>query len=164
MSASNWTRASGARRTGSFARGMAPIICASRVPEYGHMRVTVVSVAVLLAGAPMAANWPQWRGPSGFGVSAESGLPTTWGEREIIAWRVPLRGLGSSSPIVWGDQVFVTSQIGRVPLSGGPHPALARDDAALVAREKPLGGRREAPSGTADPIFLVVESFSRSDG
>lgn len=130
------------------------------------MRMTLapVAVAVLLAGAPIAANWPQWRGPSGLGVSAESGLPTTWSERENIAWSVPLRGLGSSSPIVWGDQVFVTSQIGRVPLSGGPHPALARDDAALVAREKPLGGRRDESSGTADRISLVVESFSRSDG
>jgi outer membrane protein assembly factor BamB len=128
------------------------------------MRIAVATVAVLLAGAPIAANWPQWRGPSGLGVSAESPLPTTWSERENIAWSVALRGLGSSSPIVWGDQVFVTSQIGRMPLSGGPHPALARDDAALVAREQPLGGRRGEPSGAADRISLVVESFSRSDG
>ena len=42
---------------------------------------------------------------------------------------------------------FVTSQIGRVPLGGGPHPALARDDDALVAREKPIGGRREESIG-----------------
>ena len=41
---------------------------------------------------------------------------------------------------------------------------LARDDAALVSREKPIGGRREDPAGAADPIFLVVESFDRSDG
>jgi outer membrane protein assembly factor BamB len=128
------------------------------------MRMVLVLVAVLLAAAPIAANWPQWRGPSGLGVSAESDLPTTWNERENIAWSVPLRGLGSSSPVVWGDQVFVTSQVGRVSLSGGPHPALARDDAALVSRERPLGGHREAPSSPADPIFLVVESFNRSDG
>ena len=128
------------------------------------MRIALVAVGVLLAAAPMAANWPQWRGPSGLGVSAESGLPTTWNERENIAWSAALRGLGSSSPIVWGNQVVVTSQIGRVPLGGGPHPALARDDAALVAREKPIGGRREESSGAADPIFLVVESFDRSDG
>src|SRR5687767_2716401 len=128
------------------------------------MRMVLVSVAVLLAGAPMAANWPQWRGPSGFGVSAESGLPTTWSGRENIAWSVALRGLGSSSPIVWGDQIFVTSQVGRLPLSARSHPTLARDDAALVSREKPIGGRREEPSDAADPIFFVVESFNRSDG
>jgi outer membrane protein assembly factor BamB len=126
------------------------------------MRMALVTVSVLLAAAPMAANWPQWRGPSGLGVSAESGLPTTWSERENIAWSASLRGLGSSSPVVWGDQVFVTSQIGRVPMRDGPHPALARDDAALVSREKPIGGRRE--ESAAEPIVFVVESFSRSDG
>jgi outer membrane protein assembly factor BamB len=112
----------------------------------------------------MAANWPQWRGPSGLGVSAESGLPTAWNGRENIAWSAALRGLGSSSPIVWGDRIFVTSQVGRVPLSGGSHPLLARDDAALVSLEKPIGGSREEPSDAADPIVLVVESFNRSDG
>ncbi|MGH7554338.1 MAG: hypothetical protein ACREMQ_15140, partial [Longimicrobiales bacterium] len=96
------------------------------------MRIALGALFVLLAGAPIAANWPQWRGPSGLGVSAESGLPTTWSAGENIAWRAALRGLGSSSPIVWGNQIFVTSQVGRLPLSGGSHPMLARDDAALV--------------------------------
>ncbi len=126
--------------------------------------MALVAMGVLLAAAPMAANWPQWRGPSGLGVSAESGLPTTWSARENIAWSASLRGLGSSSPIVWSNQVVVTSQIGRVPLGSGAHPQLARDDSALVAREKPIGGRREESSGVADPISLVVESFNRSDG
>ena len=122
-----------------------PHVFRGRMPA--RMRMALVAVGVLLAAAPMAANWPQWRGPSGLGVSAESGLPTTWSARENIAWSAALRGLGSSSPIVWGDQVFVTSQVGRLPLSGGSHPPLARDDAALVSREKPIGGRREEPSG-----------------
>jgi outer membrane protein assembly factor BamB len=128
------------------------------------MRAALVALHILIAAAPIAANWPQWRGPSGLGVSAEAGLPTTWSARENIAWSAPLGGLGSSSPIVWGNQIFVTSQVGRAPLRGGSHPMLARDDAALVSREKPIGGRREEPLGGADPIFLVVESFNRSDG
>src|SRR5688572_7310183 len=128
------------------------------------MRMVLVSVVVLLAGAPMAANWPQWRGPAGLGVSAESNLPTTWNARENIAWSTALGGLGSSSPIVWGDQIVVTSQAGRLPLSGAAHPALARDDATLVARERPIGGLRDPASDAADPIFFVVESFNRSDG
>jgi outer membrane protein assembly factor BamB len=126
--------------------------------------VTLLILLVLLAGAPIAANWPQWRGPSGLGVSAESGLPTTWSGRENIAWSAALRGLGSSSPIVWGDQIFVTSQVGRLPLGGAAHPVLARDDAGLASREKPIGGRREEPSDGAAPISFVVESFNRSDG
>ena len=128
------------------------------------MRAALVTLQVVLAAAPIAANWPQWRGPSGLGVSAEADLPTTWNARENIAWSAALRGLGSSSPIVWGNQVFVTSQVGRTRLQGGSHPMLARDDAALVSREKPIGGRREDPPGGADPTFLIVESFNRSDG
>jgi len=128
------------------------------------MRAAFVTLQVVLATAPLAANWPQWRGPAGLGVSGESSLPTTWSARENIAWSASLRGLGSSSPIVWGDQVFVTSQIGRTRLQSGSHPMLARDDAALVTREKPIGGRREDPPAGADPAFLVVESFNRSNG
>jgi len=82
------------------------------------MRAVLVTLQVVLATAPMAANWPQWRGPAGLGVSGESSLPTTWSARENIAWSASLRGLGSSSPIVWGDQVFVTSQVGRTRTAG----------------------------------------------
>ena len=126
------------------------------------MRGVVGILTILLAGTPTAANWPQWRGPSARGVSSESGLPVHWSARENVAWSAPLRGLGSSSPIVWNEQIFVTSQVGRLALSGGPHPALARDDAALVTRESPIGGRREDPG--AGPISFVIEAFDRSDG
>jgi outer membrane protein assembly factor BamB len=81
-----------------------------------------------------------------------------------VAWSAALGGLGSSSPIVWRDQVFVTSQIGRLPVTGGAHPMLARDDATLVTRERPIGGRRAETSDPAAPIVFVVESFSQSDG
>ena len=128
------------------------------------MRLAPVGLLILLASAPTAANWPQWRGPSGLGVSAESGLPATWSASENIAWSVPLAGLGASSPIVWNDQVFVTSQIGLARRRSGSHPKLARDDAALVARERPIGGQPENPSGATGPVELVVESFNRADG
>ena len=66
--------------------------------------------AVLCCTAPaLADNWPQFRGPSGQGNSAEKGLPTKWGPSENIAWKVPVPGEGWSSPIVWGDRVFVTA-------------------------------------------------------
>jgi outer membrane protein assembly factor BamB len=128
------------------------------------MRPALVVLFTALAWAPMAANWPQWRGPAGLGVSAASGLPATWSARENIAWSGALRGLGTSSPIVWGDRIFVTSQVGRTQVRGGSHPMLARDDAALVSLEKPIGGRRDEPAGAADPTVLVVESFNRADG
>jgi outer membrane protein assembly factor BamB len=56
-----------------------------------------------------AENWPQFRGPTGQGLSAERGLPVTWGgkNQENVLWAAPLKGNGTSSPIVWEDRVFV---------------------------------------------------------
>ena len=72
----------------------------------------VMALSWLLASAASAENWPQWRGPFGTGVSTEKGLPTEWSRDQNIAWRTELGGLGVSSPVVWGDRVFVTYQIG----------------------------------------------------
>ena len=120
---------------------------------------------VLTAFEAAARNWPQWRGPSGAGVSSESGLPTTWGAGKNVAWRASLAGLGTSSPIVWGDTVFVTSQIGDAPVAGGDaHPQLARDDRSLAERETPIGGRRPDPRRPDGDIWLVVEAFRHADG
>jgi outer membrane protein assembly factor BamB len=60
----------------------------------------------------VAENWPQWRGPQGTGVSTETGLPLQWSETENIAWKCPLPGMGASTPAVWGNAVFVTSEDG----------------------------------------------------
>lgn len=128
------------------------------------MRTASALLLVLLASPPLVANWPQWRGPSGLGVSSESGLPTRWSAGENIAWSAVLAGLGSSSPIAWNDQVFVTAQIGRAQRRSGSHPVLARDDAALAARETPIGGERDDAPGTSGPVQLVVEAFDRASG
>src|SRR5207248_1468919 len=50
------------------------------------------------------------RGPSGDGHSAERGLPLEW-DAKAIAWRTPLRGSGQSTPVVWGERVFLTSAV-----------------------------------------------------
>ena len=140
---------------------MTPLAATRRHPA----AVSLACAVCLVLAAPelTAWNWPQWRGPSSSGVSSEPGLPTTWGAGENVAWRTPLAGLGASSPIVWGDLVVVTSQIGSTALAdGAAHPRLARDDRALAERETPIGGRRASPTG--DEIWLVVEAFRRSDG
>ncbi|MBI5383808.1 MAG: PQQ-binding-like beta-propeller repeat protein [Verrucomicrobia bacterium] len=58
-----------------------------------------------------AGNWPGWRGPDGTGVSTEKNLPLKWSATENVRWRVELPGPGNSSPIVWGDRVFVTQAV-----------------------------------------------------
>jgi outer membrane protein assembly factor BamB len=65
-------------------------------------------LAVSLASAAQAENWPQFRGPTGQGLSSETNLPIKWSASENIAWKTPLAAEGWSSPIVYGDRVFVT--------------------------------------------------------
>ena len=63
----------------------------------------------LFAGGLYAENWPQWRGPRLNNISAEKNLPLTWSQDENVAWRLPLPGPAGSSPVVWGDRLFLTS-------------------------------------------------------
>jgi outer membrane protein assembly factor BamB len=64
---------------------------------------------LLLAGIVNAQNWPQFRGPNTQGSSAETGLPLKWSGTENVAWKTELPGESWSSPIVWGNRVFVTT-------------------------------------------------------
>ena len=62
-----------------------------------------------LASPVMAGNWPNWRGPDQNGVATGSGFPTEWSETKNVAWKIELPGKGSSTPVVWGEQIFLTS-------------------------------------------------------
>jgi outer membrane protein assembly factor BamB len=78
---------------------------------------TAIRVAVAIGLAPgacvaaRAENWPNWRGPQNLGISAESSLPLGWSATENIGWKVKLPERGNSTPIVWGDRIFVTQPI-----------------------------------------------------
>ena len=130
------------------------------------MRLSALSMLLLSCLLPYASaeNWPQWRGVSSDGISNDTGLPTTWSEGENIAWKAELAGIGTSSPIIWENRVFVTSQSGRIPIATGMQPQLARDDQSLARQEKPIGGRSAAKSQEEDEVFLIVEAFRHSDG
>ena len=58
--------------------------------------------------ATSAADWPRFRGPDGSGISAEKGLPVTWSAKQNVAWKTDLPGPGASSPIFFGDRIFLT--------------------------------------------------------
>lgn len=64
--------------------------------------------STLAAAAADADNWPRFHGPNGQGISHAKGIPTRWTEKEHL-WNVALPGLGHSSPVVWGEKVFVTA-------------------------------------------------------
>ncbi|MCH9652885.1 MAG: PQQ-binding-like beta-propeller repeat protein [Planctomycetes bacterium] len=59
-----------------------------------------------------AADWSQFRGPSGNGISSSTGLPTEWSAEKNITWKTKLPGKGSSSPVLFGNQIFLTAYSG----------------------------------------------------
>ena len=81
---------------------------ASRSPLHGGSALLLFFSASLSFAGP----WPQWRGPLGTGVSEETGLALSWNEKSNVAWKVAIPGLGASTPAIWNDNVFVTSQDG----------------------------------------------------
>ena len=76
------------------------------------MKKTICSLifTVFAAAVLHADNWPGWRGPNGTGVSTESSFPVTW-DASNIRWKTPIPGRGHSSPIVWGDRIFLTTSV-----------------------------------------------------
>ena len=68
-----------------------------------------LSVLLPLGRTLEAENWPQFRGPTGQGTSTETQVPLRWSATENVGWRTPIPGQSWSSPIVWGDRVFITT-------------------------------------------------------
>ncbi len=70
--------------------------------------VLAVILAILATSAALAGDWPAWRGPQGTGVADEKNVPLQWSKEKNVAWKVELPGEGNSTPITWGDKVFVS--------------------------------------------------------
>jgi outer membrane protein assembly factor BamB len=111
-----------------------------------------------LPGLALAAEWPQFRGPASAGV-AESAFPTEWGAEKNVQWKVKIPGVAWSSPIVWGNKIFLTTattenqskpQAGRA--GGGP----GRGGMGRGGFGGPGGGRFGGPPqpGQIMPPFL----------
>src|SRR5215471_12295819 len=103
------------------------------------------------AGASAAPpyNWPQWRGPLANGVAPHANPPTRWSETNNIRWKIALPGKAHSSPIVFGDTVYLQS---AMPV--GPAQKPVYDDAPGVHDSVPVTHRHQ---------FLAL-AISRSDG
>src|SRR5262245_61598593 len=74
------------------------------------MRMNAALLVLLLTSCATsrAADWPDWRGPTGQGFCEEKNVLLTWNVKENVKWKVPLAHPGNSTPVVWGDRVFLT--------------------------------------------------------
>jgi hypothetical protein len=129
---------------------------------------------LVLPSALLAAetNWPMWRGPQGDGSSAEANIPTKWNGKtgENIAWKVEIPGRGHSSPIVWGDRVFVVTcledQKERMLLSLDRKTGkiIWQQEVLEVPLEKKHGLNSFASGTPATDGKLVYVTFLAADG
>ena len=69
----------------------------------------IFGATILIAAANAAENWPEFRGAGAMGVSENKNLPDEWSATKNVEWTRDLPGRGWSSPVVWGEQVFVTT-------------------------------------------------------
>src|SRR3954451_21509949 len=69
----------------------------------------LLAIPLFCASVSPAEDWPRFRGPTGQGISTDQSPPTRWSETEHVAWQAEVPGEGWSSPVVWGDRVFLTS-------------------------------------------------------
>jgi outer membrane protein assembly factor BamB len=85
-----------------------------------HPRSLLVALTLLLASrAPIASSndaardrfWPEWRGPLATGEGPQANPPLEWSEEKNVRWKVEVPGRGKSSPVVWGDLVFLTAAV-----------------------------------------------------
>ena len=78
--------------------------------------LVIASALALVLPSPLAAqegvNWPAFRGSDAVPVASDDArLPLTWSQTENVAWQATVEGLGWSSPVVWGDQIFLTTVV-----------------------------------------------------
>ncbi len=77
-------------------------------------RAAVITILLALALSPARSqNWPQFRGSKSLGTAEGASLPEKWSATENVAWKTDIPGRGWSSPIVWGNRVFLTSVVNK---------------------------------------------------
>ncbi|MFM1556983.1 MAG: PQQ-binding-like beta-propeller repeat protein, partial [Limisphaerales bacterium] len=75
--------------------------------------LAILAFCASLHAVDIRSQWGQWRGPLGNGFAPNADPPTEWSEEKNLRWKTPLPGLGHSSPVVWGDLIFLTATVPR---------------------------------------------------
>ena len=141
------------------------------------LKLTTLSLCLWSVWAPLQAaspaNWPAWRGPLASGVAPDAHPPTQWSETQNVQWKVSIPGRGTSTPVIWEDQVFILT---AVP-TGPEAPAEASDSGGAPAErpdrpDRPRRGGAGGPGGGGGGMVdrptraqqFTVLSFDRKTG
>jgi outer membrane protein assembly factor BamB len=117
----------------------------------------LLPVAILASALVLASSddWPGWRGPTANGISPLKNVPSSWSAESNVAWKTPLEGRGHSSPVVWGDRIFLTTDIEGEAVSGVIRPK-------HILRGEPF--RQPDSMGMDHKHVLKVLSFDATSG
>ncbi len=110
------------------------------------MKAPLVIVCFAAAAATAIAadtDWPAWRGPQRNGTAPGATPPLKWSESEHVQWKYEIPGSGTSSPIVWGDSVFITTAIGTGKKTDGS-PAAVPGQPGPAAPPPPRGASADS--------------------
>ena len=143
-----------------------------------HLSILVFALpAIVSLAAPANQNWPTWRGPLHNGVSPGGDPPTEWSETKNVKWKVKVPGRGTSTPIIWENQIFLHSAIATgkkieapaaKPETGGPAAgALAQAPDGGAERPRSRGGRGGGGGGSQKPNEVMrfeIISLDRNTG
>jgi outer membrane protein assembly factor BamB len=104
------------------------------------VRKSLITLLACISAATLvsASNWPQWRGPQLNGTSAETALPRTWSPTENIAWKLPTPSRTGSTPIIWGDRIFLN--VATAEFTGDLELWAVDRNKKDVVWKRPLGG------------------------
>ncbi|MDX1951307.1 MAG: PQQ-binding-like beta-propeller repeat protein [Verrucomicrobiota bacterium] len=107
----------------------------------------VTALVAAHAASPSENSWPQWRGPLATGVAPKGKVPSEWSEEKNVQWKYQIHGFGSSTPIVWGNQVFIQTAV----------PTGKKEEKPQAEEPSGRRGRGEVPTEYQDFVILSVD-------
>ncbi len=125
----------------------------ARLCVAAYLSVAVAGPAAAQAAGDAARYWPEWRGPLHTGVAPAGDPPVEWSESSNVRWKVPLPGLGSATPVIWDDRLFVLTAV--------PTGERARSGPGFFSRLADRFMRRASASRVQQ---FVIVALDRRDG
>ncbi|MDB4863145.1 PQQ-binding-like beta-propeller repeat protein [Pirellulaceae bacterium] len=129
------------------------------------MKRTLIALLLLttIAGASLAENWTNWRGPGFNGVAPKGDFPTAWNVDQNISWKVELPGAGSSTPAIWEDNVLVTANDGGFNLllcldRAGEEKWRTQIGSSRDGKHRKASGSNPSPITDGEAIYVYYKS------